>query len=84
VTLNQWTHVVGTYDGTTARLYVNGALVASTGAGLTQNTQRPLRIASGTTETTPQFFLPGRVDEVAVYASALAAARVQAHYDARG
>jgi PKD repeat protein/glucose/arabinose dehydrogenase len=83
VTLNQWTHLVGTYDGTTMRLYVNGALVASTAAGHLQNTQRPLRIATGATEkASPQFYLPGRVDEVAIYGSALAQARVQAHYAA--
>jgi PKD repeat protein len=83
VTLNQWTHLVGTYDGTTMRLYVNGTLVASTAAGYVQNTQRPLRIATGRTESTPTFYLPGRVDEVAVYASALSEARVQAHFAAR-
>ena len=83
IVLNQWTHLVGTYDGTTLRLYVNGVLVSSNAVTYTQNTTRPLRIAAGRTEDTPaQYFLPGRVDEVAVYGSALSAARVQAHYDA--
>ena len=86
IVLNQWTHLVGTYDGTTARLYVNGALAASAGAsGFLQNTVRPLRIASGATDkTAPQYYLPGRVDEVAVYGSALSATRVQAHFAAAG
>jgi PKD repeat protein len=83
IVLNQWTHLVGTYDGTTARLYVNGALAAFSNTGYLQNAVRPLRIASGATDkTNPQYYLPGRVDEVAVYGSALSAARVQAHFAA--
>jgi hypothetical protein len=82
VVLNQWTHLVGTYDGSTLRLYVNGALVASSVVAYTQNTTRPLRIAAGRTESPAQYFLPGRVDEVALYGAALSAARVSAHYAA--
>ena len=81
IVLNQWTHLVGTYDGTTLRLYVNGALVSSNTVTYTPNTTRPLRVAAGRTESSAQYLLPGRVDEVAVYGSALSAARVQAHYD---
>jgi PKD repeat protein len=84
VTLNQWTHVVGTFDGATARLYVNGTLVASSAAAYLANTLRPLRIASGNTDGPANYFLPGRVDEAAVYGSALSATRVQAHFAAAG
>ena len=84
IVLNQWTHLVGTYDGTTLRLYVNGALVSSNTVTYTPNTTRPLRVAAGRTELSAQYLLPGRVDEVAVYGSALSAARVQAHFTAAG
>src|SRR6266576_1244337 len=44
VALNTWQHVVATYDGTTANLYVNGVLRSSgtPAAGWTPNTQMPV------------------------------------------
>jgi len=73
-------HVVGTYDGTAQRLYVNGSLVASAalsgGATVTTN---PIFVGSwdGTTE-----YFAGTIDEPAVYGTVLSAAQVQAHYSA--
>ncbi|MGH3133820.1 MAG: LamG-like jellyroll fold domain-containing protein, partial [Gaiellaceae bacterium] len=81
VQLNTWTHLVGTYDGSTARFYVNGAPVYSTATAFAANTQRALRIGAGRTESTPGFHFAGRVDEAAVYASVLSATQVDAHYD---
>ncbi len=73
-------HVVGTYDGTTQRLYVNGAQVASTAltGSATTNTQA---LHFGAWDGTAEFFV-GTLDEVAVYGSVLSATRVRAHYDA--
>ena len=82
VALNQWTHVVGTYDGTRARLFVDGVETAPVTTSHVPNSARPLRVAAGANEQAPQFLFPGRVDEVAVYASALSAGRVQAHFGA--
>jgi peptidoglycan/xylan/chitin deacetylase (PgdA/CDA1 family) len=73
-------HVVGTYDGTTQRLYVNGAQVASvalTGA-IGANTNS---LIVGSWNGAQEFFA-GTIDEVAVYPAALTAARVSAHYQA--
>jgi hypothetical protein len=73
-------HVVGTYDGSTQRLYVNGAEVAHaplTGA-VTANSNA-LDIASWSGGSEP---FNGTIDEVAVYAGALSAARVGVHYQA--
>jgi hypothetical protein len=80
IAIGQTYHLLGTYDGTTQRLYVNGVEVASaalTGA-ITANSN-PLNIASWNGGSEP---LNGTVDEVAVYTSALSAARVNAHYEA--
>lgn len=81
--LNEWVHLVGTYDGTTARFYVNSVEVANTVTAFAPNDLYGLRIGAGDTESTSgNYFWPGRVDEVAIYGSALSAARVQAHYAA--
>lgn len=80
--LNEWAHLVGTYDGTTARFYVNGVLVSSSASGFSPNTTYGLRIGAGATEGPGAYFWPGRVDEVAVYSTALSTTQVQAHYAA--
>jgi Concanavalin A-like lectin/glucanases superfamily len=73
-------HVVGTYDGTTQRLYVNGRQVASTAlSGATDVTIAGVRIASW--DGASQFFA-GTVDEAAIYSKALSATQVAAHFAA--
>lgn len=76
-----WYHVVGTWDATsqTARLYVDGVLRATR-----QTSDQPSGSSSfyvGYGQSAPWF--TGRIDEVAYYPTALSAADVQAHYDAR-
>jgi hypothetical protein len=79
VTLNTWYHVVGTFDGTTAKLYVNGALVASgTVTTYTAQTSNPLEI--GQSEPGDNLYFPGRLEEAAGYGTALTATQVQHHY----
>ncbi|MEN3314727.1 MAG: hypothetical protein V7605_961 [Acidimicrobiaceae bacterium] len=72
-------HVVGTYDGTTQRLFVNGAQVASGAFSgpLSANTNR---VVIGSWDTASEF-LSGSVDEVAVYAGALTPAQVANHFN---
>ena len=80
VSVGQAYHVVGTYDGTRARLYLNGTEVASlalTGAVGSSSSALNFGTWSGSDER-----FKGTVDEVAVYSNALSAARVQAHRSA--
>jgi hypothetical protein len=80
VVAGQTYHVVGTYDGTTSRLYLNGAEVASMPlTGAITSSGSSLNIASW--NTTGEF-LKGTIDDVAVFGTPLSAARVKAHYDA--
>jgi hypothetical protein len=73
-------HVVGSYDGTTQRLYLNGKMVSSAAlSGAATSTTNPLTIGSwnGSGE-----YFSGRVDDVAVYGKALSAVQVSNHYTA--
>ena len=77
-------HVVGTYDGATARIYVNGVQRAAapyTG-GITYNASRELFLGSQNKAFNRGVrWLDGKLDEVALYDRALTAATVQGHYD---
>lgn len=79
--VGSWYHVVGVFDGTTAYLYVNGALVGSqvvtASPAFVPNTDGNLTIG---TRSDNSFYFNGTVDEVAVYTNALSLADVQAHY----
>lgn len=73
-------HVVATHDGSTLRLYVDGAQVASVAAVGNLNGGNA-DIYIGTRQTSGTHFT-GTIDEVAIYGTALSAARVAAHYTA--
>ncbi|MGH9386566.1 MAG: DUF4832 domain-containing protein [Vicinamibacterales bacterium] len=74
----QWTHLVGTYDGTAARLYVNGTLNASTTvAGKMVRFDTVPLIMGGAYSS-----FRGDLDEVRYFNYALSAAEVQAVYSA--
>lgn len=60
----QWHHVVGTYDGASARLYVDGSLVASGLARYTKVNNEPFRI--GASSNIESGFI-GDVDDVRLY-----------------
>ena len=75
-------HIVATKNGSTAKLYVNGVdvTVAGTNSTMTDNSNA---LGIGVADITigpANGFLNGTIDEVAVYKTALSAARVQAHY----
>jgi hypothetical protein len=78
-----WHHFVATYDGSTSRIYLDGALAASQPAPLALNaTTASLWIGASAFDTAAYF--NGVVDEAAVYATELSAARIAAHFHASG
>ena len=74
---NVWTHLAGTYDGSSQRLYVNGVEVANRQqTGQMQLSSSVLRI--GGNRVSNQYFR-GRIDEVRVYNRALEAFEIQSN-----
>lgn len=73
-----FTHLVATYDGSTERLFVNGAQVGTTPSTIAMNVNTGL-LGIGSYSGNGDWY-SGAIDEVALYAAALPPARVLAHY----
>jgi hypothetical protein len=79
VRLNQWTHLVATFDASTARLYVDGVLAGSAQVA-TYQPQSGLPLTIGQGEPGSGFYFLGSIDEPAMYGSALSPSQVHNHY----
>ena len=70
LSIEQWVHLAGTYDGSELRLYVNGILQAATPWAFgTENSSNPLtlgRAYGGTASYTENYF-QGELDEVRIW-----------------
>ena len=76
-----WSHVAATYDGTTMRLFVNGAQVGS------RATTTPIEASTEATEIGVGAggragFFSGSIGEVALYSRAIIRSHISAHVDA--
>lgn len=82
----QWYHLVATWDGSDAKIYVNGVLDAGAQVtGITNYVNATAAISSGQLNVGSRadgaFGWTGAADELAVYPAALTAATVLAHYN---
>jgi hypothetical protein len=76
-----WTHVAATYDGATAALYINGALVASAagnGTPIRDAGSEVFRIGKGSDVATPIEVWNGSIDEVRLWPFARTAQEIAA------
>jgi len=82
-----WHHAVGTYNGSSIVLYVDGSQVASTSSGAPQNYSGYWRLGydnlSGWPSAPSSYYFAGTIDEAAVYNYALSGTQVSNHYSAR-
>jgi hypothetical protein len=79
---NTWSYITGVYDGSNARIYVNGTQEDSVPAtGALANNNLGWAIARLNASTSSNYF-SGNVDEVKLFSRALTANEVKAEYDA--
>jgi hypothetical protein len=84
--LNTWIHATLTYDGSTARLYVNGSLITSSFLGVSMNYAAPGLFLIGaqynaTGATNIAEFYTGRIVVVRLYSRELSGSEVTAMYN---
>ncbi|MCK9369102.1 hypothetical protein M0R04_04040 [Candidatus Dojkabacteria bacterium] len=80
VQLGVWSHIVGTYDGSNIRLYVNGKQVSSTAkTGSIGYSTIGLYFGQNGYSGYPQYF-GGGIDSTRIYSRALTAAEVLSNY----
>lgn len=80
--LLNWTHLAGTWDGSTSRLFVDGVEVgSSTGSGPLVDMGNTLRIGKGSDVATPIEVWNGSIDEVRIWPFARTAAEITATKD---
>lgn len=82
VTNGQWTHIVGSWDGSTKRIYINGVLkdsVAKTGALVTTALGSSIGRFGGTSSG---YFFNGSIAKVAVYNKGLSDQEVLSNFNA--
>lgn len=79
---NRSYHIVGTYDGATLKLYVNGVLATTGGAAATAIIDTAAGLCIGAISTNSGSSTQGLVDEVAVYDYSLTLSQIKSHYSA--
>jgi len=79
VSTGEWTHVVGVYDGSELRIYLNGSLDSSASSSGTVSSDTEISCIGSRLGSSN--FAEGFIGNVLVYTRALGADVIQTHYD---
>ncbi len=79
---DMWIHAVGTYDGTTLNLYLDGVLAFSTPAAAGPIVPASAPLGIGHDPSNPSRYFDGLIDEVSIYNRGLTANEVASLYAA--
>ncbi len=79
-TLNAWHHLLGTYDGTTVKVYLDGVQCTTTSALASQTLYTAGSVRMGDADGTSASH---RIDDVKIYKRAVSAAEVTQTYNSR-
>jgi len=79
---NQWSHLVGAFDGVTANIYLNGKMLSQKKASKTSpGSSSQYRVYIGSDTGGSIEYLSGKIDDARIYNRALSAKEVKALYD---
>ena len=76
-----WYHIVGTNDGTTSKIYVDGSLINSVSMGNPGGGEGDFKIGYNSENVGSARYWHGNIDEVAIWNDALTVAEITAIYN---
>ncbi len=80
VSLNQWSHVVGVFDGSVAKIYINGQFVSSTDTIIKSDSSVGFDVGKTTIGIAKNYF-KGKIDELSYFTRVLTDAEIKDLYD---
>ena len=78
--LGQWKHLVGTYDGTSMKLYLDGVQIGTTIAATMVNNDDEVTIGRWIREGAPERYWDGAIDDIRIYNKALSIEEIEQIY----